>query len=128
MASSLRLWVATPEEALLDLPQIGWARVWLADGGSIGIRPGHAPLLAETAPGPLQYGDEEGDQAFELERGIMLVDFQGISIFTSGPQDQARRAAEEVAADVRFRRLARELLSALKAGAGDDASPLEQGA
>lgn len=113
MADSLRLWVATPEKSLLDLPSVAWARILLADGGSIGIRPGHAPLLAETEPGPLHYGDGEGERAFDLERGILLVDHEGISVFTTGTPSEEERGMRQAGEDLRFLRLARDLLSAL---------------
>ena len=116
MADSLRLWVATPEEALLDLPHVAWAKIWLADGGSIGIHPGHAPLLAEVAPGPLRYGLEAGERTLDLEGGTLLVDRQGISIFTGGTPSEGECGAREAGEDLQFRRLARALLAALKAG------------
>lgn len=116
MADSLRLWVATPEKALLDLPHVDWARIWLADAGSIGIRPGHAPLLAETAPGPLHYGQGDEERTLDLERGILLVDREGISIFTSGTPSPQERGVKQKGEELRFRRLARALLSTLRAG------------
>lgn len=115
MAEPLRLWVATPEEALLDLARIDWARILLADGGSIGVRPGHAPLLAETAAGPLYYGTTGGERTLDLERGILLVDRRGISIFTSGTPAGEARGAKRPAQALHFRRLAYALLQEMRA-------------
>jgi hypothetical protein len=52
MPTSLRLIVTTPAETILDVPDVRWVQARLADGGGIGIWPGHAPLLAETVAAP----------------------------------------------------------------------------
>lgn len=59
-------------------------RARLADGGPIGIYPGHAPLLAETITAPLRYADGSGEHMLHLEAGILQVDDEGVTIFTSG--------------------------------------------
>jgi len=81
----LRLTVLTPVETVLDVEEVAWVQARLADGGGIGIYPGHAPLLAETVTAPLRYADESGEHALGLEAGILQVDREGVTIFTSGP-------------------------------------------
>ena len=49
--------VLTPIKTLLDVEGVAWVQVRLADGGGIGIYPGHAPLLAETVTAPLRYAN-----------------------------------------------------------------------
>ena len=85
MTKSLRLMVLTPAKTLLDVEEVAWVQVRLADGGGIGIYPGHAPLLAETVAAPLRYADGSGEHSLHLEAGILQVDGEGVTIFTSGP-------------------------------------------
>jgi F0F1-type ATP synthase epsilon subunit len=124
MARPLRLTVLTPAEALLDLGEAAWVQVHLADGGPIGIYPGHAPLLAETVGAPLRYADPSGEHALDLEAGILQVDADGVTIFTSGSR-QAREGSPpphdsgsesgSVSGEMRFDRLAQALLTAIRA-------------
>jgi F0F1-type ATP synthase epsilon subunit len=116
MPRKLALWIATPEKALLDIDDAQWVRVQLADG-SIGLRPGHAPLLAQTVTAAVHYADGSGEHHLEVEQGILQVHRQGISIFTTG--SPAGRYAEVAATggEERFDRLARAMLAALQPGA-----------
>jgi len=128
MLKPLRLTVLTPTETLLDVEGVAWVQSHLADGGGIGIYPGHAPLLAETATAPLRYASPSGEHTLDLEAGILQVDGDGVMVFTSGPaqtfqvSETARlslRAGDslkssEVSEDAHFDRLARVLLSTMR--------------
>ncbi|MCK4315602.1 MAG: F0F1 ATP synthase subunit epsilon, partial [Anaerolineae bacterium] len=81
---SLRLTVLTPAKTLLDVEGVAWVQARLADGGGIGIYPSHAPLLAESVTAPLRYADDSGEHTLDLEAGILQVDRDGATIFTSG--------------------------------------------
>jgi len=81
----LRLMVLTPARTLLEVEGVAWVQVRLSDGGPIGIYPGHAPLLAETVTAPLRYADEAGEHTLGLEAGILQVDRDGVTVFTSDP-------------------------------------------
>jgi F0F1-type ATP synthase epsilon subunit len=112
----LNLTVLTPAEVLLDVADVAWAQVQLADGGGIGIWPGHAPLLAETVTAPLRYADAAGEHSLDLEAGILQIGRDGVTIFTSGlAGDAAVQMPTEDERKVRFDRLARALLSTLGA-------------
>ena len=124
MIKPLRLMVLTPAETLLDVAEAAWVQVQLSDGGGIGIYPGHAPLLAETIAAPVRYADESGEHALDLEAGILQVERDGVTIFTSGParasevSETARLSSlksSEVSDCARFDRLARALLTTLQA-------------
>lgn len=110
----LRLTVLTLAETLLDVEEVAWVRARLADGGGISIYPGHAPLLAETVTAPLRYANGSGEHVLELEAGILQVDRDGVTIFTSGLTQTS-----EVSEDKRFDRLARTLLTAVPPQPGD---------
>lgn len=112
----LRLTVLTLAETLLDVEEVAWVRARLADGGGISIYPGHAPLLAETVTAPLRYANGSGEHVLELEAGILQVDRDGVTIFTSG---LTQTSTSEVSEDKRFDRLARTLLTAVPAQPGD---------
>ena len=120
---SLRLMVLTPAETLLDRAEVSWVQVQLSDGGGIGIYPGHAPLLAETVTAPLRYADELGEHTLDLAAGILQVEYDGVTIFTSGlaqtsedfELSQAVSETSEAPEGARFDRLARALLTTWQA-------------
>jgi F0F1-type ATP synthase epsilon subunit len=100
---------------LLDAKEVLWVQARLTDGGGIGIYPGHAPLLAETVTAPLRYADSSGEHTLDLEAGVLQVDENGVTIFTSGLQTFEASDTSEVSGDERFDRLAQELFVALRA-------------
>ena len=116
MTEPLRLSVLTPSETVLDVEEVAWVQAHLADGGGIGIYPGHAPLVAETVTAPLRYADPAGEHALDLEAGILQVDAEGVTIFTSGTSQpceggQPSQGLEET----RFDRLAQALVATMRA-------------
>jgi F0F1-type ATP synthase epsilon subunit len=136
MAEPLRLTVLTPAKTLLNVEGAAWVQARLADGGGIGIYPGHAPLLAETVTAPLRYADPSGEHTLDLEAGILQVERGGVTVFTSGPAqpregvqtDGSPEASQgsQGSEDARFDRLAQALLATVQAqpkgvlGAGDE--------
>ena len=109
MIKPLRLTVLTPAETPLNVGEVAWVQARLADGGGIGIYPGHAPLLAETVTALLRYADPSGEHILDLEAGILQVDDNSVTILTSGLAETS-----EVSDGTRFDRLARELLTTLQ--------------
>jgi F0F1-type ATP synthase epsilon subunit len=121
MIEPLCLRVLTPAETLLDVAEVAWVQVQLADGGGIGIYPGHAPLLAETVTAPLRYADEWGEHVLDLEAGILQVERGGVTIFTSGSaRTIVVSETPQVSDGLRFDRLAQVLLAALQAEPGEE--------
>ena len=119
VAKSLHLRVWTPDEVILDIEHANWVNLELADGGSIGIRPGHAPLMAETLTAPVYYEDASGEHLLFLEAGIIQVERPGVTVLTNGlanVEDSEERPDEE---ETRFDRLARALFTMLNAQPGD---------
>lgn len=95
---TLRLIILTPAETLLDIDTVSWIQAPLAGGESIGIYPGHAPLLAETRQAPLRYATSEGEQhTATLEAGILHIDNTGqVVILTAGTAETTQgESAEE---------------------------------
>lgn len=104
------LTVQIPGETLLKVHGVLKASLMLADG-SIGIHPGHAPLLAETTAGPMQYTDETGEHQVDLERGILQIRKNQVVVFTSGFAGQKTELSS--VADEQFDRLTWELMDSL---------------
>jgi F-type H+-transporting ATPase subunit epsilon len=116
MKGSLRLMVLTPARTLLDVEGVARVQAQLADGGPIGIYPGHAPLLAETVPAPLRYADRSGEHALDLDAGILQVSDEGVTVLAGGSETAGvSKPLGGSEYDRRFDRLARELLTALDA-------------
>ncbi len=113
MIEPLRLTVLTPTGVLLEAKNVSRVQVQLADGGGIGIYPGHAPLLAETVAAPLTYSDAVGEHTLELEAGILHVDQHGVMVLSGGLLQPAADVAER-GAPMSFQRLSEGLLAALQ--------------
>ncbi len=114
--------VITPEAALLDVADVAWVQLHLAGGSSVGIYPGHAPLLAETQPGALRYATTAGgEETVALEAGILQVLRGRVTVFTSGRLDAPRTLPADGTGH--FDRLAKALL----AGLGAEPSAVQEG-
>ena len=119
MASLLRLSVITPDQALLQVEDAARVRLKLADLAWLSIYPGHAPLLAEVLPGPVQYDTELETGEIEIGSAILFVTNNVVTILASGQRELGDEAPdEELAGSLRFDRLAGELMAALRAQEG----------
>jgi F0F1-type ATP synthase epsilon subunit len=83
----MRLIIRTAEKVLLDRDDLGHIRAPLGDGSSIGIRDGHHPLIGEIGQGKVLFGIEEYEDETSVEPGIIQVENDLVSIFTSGLLD-----------------------------------------
>jgi F0F1-type ATP synthase epsilon subunit len=112
--SELNLTVLSPAGKLLEEWQVDWVQVQLADGGGIGIWPGHAPLLAETISAPLVYSRNGQELRIDLQRGILQIESDGVVLLTGGEVGPPREEEKRDAREERFDRLARVLLARLR--------------
>lgn len=85
--SELTLQVLTPEGLLLEADHLREVIVPLSDGGTIGIRPKHAPLIAETVDGPVRFLGTHAAEAIALMAGVLQVRDNVVSILTAGTLD-----------------------------------------
>lgn len=111
---SLHLSVQTPAERLLELDGVAWVQVELADG-SIGIWPGHAPLVAETVRASLRWADAQGEHRRALEAGVLEIAHNRVTIMTMGfaSREDREHVAEGAGTEAAFARLLRAFLSGI---------------
>jgi len=142
VSSLLRLRVITPSGVLLDVRDVAWVRMQLADGGGIGILPGHSPLLAESILGDIVYtyasagadagasAQALGEQAQSVGAGIMSIRDNEITVLTvdaaaaekETPGEFGGGAGQPGPEASRFRRLAKALYAQLGADRGRNSS------
>ena len=116
MPKPFRLTVMTPPQVLLEAEGVAWVQARLADGGPIGIYPGHAPLLAETVVAPLRYADTSGEHTIDLGAGILQVSEENVTVFAgSAKPGEGSGPLPDLESDKHFDRLAQELLAKLNA-------------
>jgi F-type H+-transporting ATPase subunit epsilon len=89
MENSLSLFIKNPEKILFKDEKILSIRVPLLDG-SLGIRPGHAPLLGEVKSGKIQYIKEENGDSEEVEvnSGILQILKNQVTIYSVDTESQ----------------------------------------
>ena len=115
MTARLTLRILTPAELLLEASDLIWIQVQLIDG-SLGILPGHAPLLAETVSGDLRYAGEEGERCMSLKAGILQVQEDSVTVFTGSAAGQEVSELLDHEEAVTFLRLTEMLLKAMPNG------------
>lgn len=80
----LQLRVVTPEGIILNAEGLTAVNVPLVDGGAIGIRPGHAPLIAETVKGVVRYRKINSEEEINLHSGVLDINNNVVTILTAG--------------------------------------------
>lgn len=80
----LKLKIITPEGILHELENLTAVNVPLVNGYVIGIRPGHAPLIAETRQGKVICRTLTSEIPLELHGGVCEVRNNEVSVFTAG--------------------------------------------
>jgi F0F1-type ATP synthase epsilon subunit len=114
---SLLLTVLTPERILLRVERASKVRLRLADQAWLSVYRNHAPLLAETASGPVQYETDVEAGELNVGPGILWVAENRVEVLTSG-LSVPEAAGDEPAEEQTFERLARQLLSTLAPASG----------
>lgn len=78
----LSLRILSPEGPILEVDGAASINVPLVDGGGIGIRPGHAPLIGETVQGPVRYQTPGEENQIEVMPGILEISNNVVTILT----------------------------------------------
>ena len=84
----LTLRVQTPEGVIVEKTDVESIIIPLANACPIGIRPGHAPLIAETDLGMIKYRQNEKFEKINLHSGVMEIRNNVITILTAGEVDK----------------------------------------
>jgi F0F1-type ATP synthase epsilon subunit len=106
----------TPEQTVLEAGSVTQVQAHLADGGPIGVYPGHAPLLAETLTAPLRYVDAAGEHEIDLDAGILQVNGDGVTVFAGQAKPcEGLKPSQGSQNDQHFDQLAQELFTTLDA-------------
>jgi len=79
----LRVQVLSLGSGGLDLEQVESLQVRLKDGSWLGIRPGHAPMIAATSDGMLKFRKDNQDQTASVKAGILTLSDNLVSILTT---------------------------------------------
>jgi len=111
--SPLSLLILSPEDILLERDNLTAVNVPLADGGAIGIRSGHAPLIAETLRGTILYRTEGEQSSIELLPGVLQIRENKVVILTAGQADQGQEPMFQPQ-KIKFDRLMKTLVSKFK--------------
>lgn len=82
--SLLTLRILTPEGVILEVEDLSSITAPLVDHGTIGILPGHAPLIAETTNGNVVYKSGLDVKTISLYPGVLDVNRNFVIIFTAG--------------------------------------------
>lgn len=108
----ISLRVLTPEGAILEIDELTSLNVPLVDGGTIGIKPGHAPLVAETTKGTVRYQTETGKKYIELHPGVLDIRDNLVLILTAGEISQTPEMLTQPA-ETEYERLMKTLVREL---------------
>ncbi len=125
MGTSLRLTVMPPDRVLLAVDSTTKVRMKLADDAWLSVYPGHAPLIAELLPGPVQYDTDAESGELSIAEGIVQVTEGQVTVLTSGYQRETRPPETRAASDQQFDRLARELMMSLEAQSHSEVADAE---
>ncbi|MBG0771474.1 MAG: hypothetical protein H0S82_07175 [Anaerolineaceae bacterium] len=93
----LTLRVLSPDGQSVEADHLLEIIVPLADGGTIGIRPKHAALIAETISGPVQY--QTNGEVFKVDilAGILSIRDNLVTILSAGIAEEANNVVESPA-------------------------------
>lgn len=83
-SEKLSLKVLTPEGLIFEEEDLSAINVPLADGCPIGIRPGHAPLIAETVKGSIRIRSAKKEDKIHLHAGVLDIRDNKVILLTTG--------------------------------------------
>jgi F0F1-type ATP synthase epsilon subunit len=109
----LNLKILSPDGINFEKRDLQEVVVPLADGGSIGIKPGHASLIAETVRGAIRYRTELEQDSIEVLPGVLDIRDNTVIILSAGKVSQQTSVVSE-AESRNFERLMQTLISKIQ--------------
>jgi len=106
----LEIKVLTPDGILFEASELQAVNIRLSNGLLLGIRPGHAPLIAETMQGPVSIRNNSDADEITLYAGVLEIRNNTIIILTAG---KVEKTPQEITAtsELEFDRLMKTLLN-----------------
>jgi len=92
---TLTLKILTPEGIIFKKDDLNAVNVPLADGCPIGIRPGHAPLIAETEQGTIFFRSAASNGEIHLFAGVLDIRDNIVTVLTTGEVEKKPRSMAE---------------------------------
>jgi F0F1-type ATP synthase epsilon subunit len=118
-ASPLVLKVLSPEGIILEENNLTAVNIPLVDGARIGVRPGHAPLIAETDAGTIKYRSENLEKQIRLHAGVLDIRNNIIIVLTAG-EIVSTQETMSVSAPSEYDRLMQTLIRQIQPDLGDE--------
>ena len=88
-AEDFKLEVITPDRVLLS-QQASSLVLLSSEGGSLGILPKHAPLIAKVNTGILKVRDtNKKEKVISVSNGVVMVSLEGVSILVRSAEARA---------------------------------------
>ena len=109
----LTLKIFMPEGNMIEKSDLLSININLDEGHPIGIRPGHAPLIASTKKGAVTIHSSQEDTVIKLHAGVMEIRNNTVIILTAGLMEQTPSEPES-SIDVEFNRLMQALVNQLE--------------
>ena len=109
----LTLKVLTPEGIIFEKGDLTGINIPLADGCPIGIRPGHAPLIAETLMGTIRFYTKDIEKKISLHAGVMEIRDNLVTLLTAGELEKTSEEIIEPAA-MEYDRLMQTLIKQIQ--------------
>jgi len=107
--SKLTLRILSPEGMIIEIANLSAVNISLVNDHSIGIRPGHAPLIAETKRGAVTYRKSGVEEKIHIHTGVMEIRNNVVTILTAGEVSQTQSDVR-IAKDIEFNRLMQTLV------------------
>ena len=107
--SSLTLRILSPEGKIIEIVNLSAVNISMVNNRSIGIRPGHAPLIAETKRGAVTYRKSGEEEKIHIHAGVLEIRNDVVTILTTGKVSQTQSDVR-IAKDIEFDRLMQTLI------------------
>ena len=91
----LTLKILTPEGLIFKEEGLDAVNIPLADGCPIGIRPGHAPIIAETLKGAIHYRSVHQENEVLLHAGVLDLRDNVVILLTAGEVEKTPESLAE---------------------------------
>jgi len=82
--SLLTLRILSPEGKITEIENLNAVNLSLANDRPLGIRPGHAPLIAETKRGAVTYHKSGKEEQIHIHAGVVEIRNNFVTILTAG--------------------------------------------